>query len=331
MSVTAQRKDIYDLDVVASFAETIEDQLHLDYLYLLTVADICATNPTLWTSWKDSLLKELYQSTKKVLKLQNKSIDRKQIIRTKKAQARLQLRKQDIDSSRATVLWRSFADNYFMRESASNIAWHATSILENEQGPWPLILIKLHHTQSATEIFIYTPSKDTLFATNTAVLSNFHLNILEARIFSMKNGYTLDSYILLEDDGQPITDNFRLEYVKNTLLSHHKSDLIPRARKHRPPRHLQYFNKPTEITFTQDMRHKLTIMEVSTNDRPGLLALISKAIVDCHVRLHTAKIATMGERVEDTFMITDQKNRLLSNKDQQNQLRNKILEYLDTA
>jgi [protein-PII] uridylyltransferase len=155
MSQTAQRKDIYDPKIIADFCKLFPEKEYLDYLYLLTVADICGTNPTLWNAWRDSLLKELYFSAKQTMSRDNSALNESDVISLRKEQAMAKLISDGLVEQNVKALWETFKGKYFLHESPDIIATHTKAILTTQQ--FPLILIMPHHTQSGLEVFIYMP------------------------------------------------------------------------------------------------------------------------------------------------------------------------------
>lgn len=316
MSMTAQRKDISDPDIVQTFAEKMQDQLHLDYLFLLTVADINATNPTLWNSWRAQLLRQLYSATKRALSrgLDN-PIKRESAIAQKQQQA---LELLPFNPSIISYLWRPLAGDYFIQHAAEDIAWHTQAILEHRESDTPLVMFKevsdQHHV-GGTQIFVYSHTKYHLFATIAAVLEQLKLNILDARITKTKDDFNLNTYMVLEQDGRPLSnDSGRLEEVRSRLIDALRQPQNPPAvaRRH-TPRWLKHFTMPTQVTIYDDELQGYTIVEVVTPDRPGLLARIGRIFLDHDLELQKAKIATLGERVEDVFFITKDSKPLADN------------------
>jgi [protein-PII] uridylyltransferase len=331
MSTTAQRKDINDPEVITAFAQQVATQTRLDYLYLLTVADIRATNPNLWNSWRNSLLMELYLATSRAFRrgLSN-PVDQRDVIRETKLEAMRLLRESGPVPERVDDLWTSFGDDYFVRYPADRVAWHTQAILHHDDVKTPLVLIQSQgqYGRGGTEVFIYTKDDDGLFAIVTTCLDQLALNIVDARIISTLDGRTLDTYTVLERDGTPIAQPARLAEIAETVKHKLISPVLP---KRPTPRHLarqiKHFNIPTRITFVPEPNNGRTVMEVTTNDRPGLLAQISHAMMQCKVRLKNAKIATLGERVEDIFFITDENNLPLHDEGQRARLAETIRSY----
>ncbi len=297
LSMTAQRKDIYDPDTIANFATAVANQKRLDHLYCLSVADICATNPTLWNSWKDSLLRELYFSTKNHLAEHNQTTTTHDIIQAKKEEAARLI--DQPGNHRITELWDSFNDYYFLRETSANITWHTKAILEDRIEGAPLIAVKQLRTHRVAAVFVYMPIKPELFPVVTTLLGNLHLTILEARINASTDGYSLDSYIISADET-------KLAHIKKTLLSYlTEKQTIPRLIQRRLPPEIRHFDRPTRVHFRGDRTMARTIIEISTLDRPGLLSSIGRAFLRCGILLQTAKVTTVGETAEDVFFVTN--------------------------
>lgn len=326
MSMTAQRKDISDPEVIREFAQTVGDKLHLDYLYTMTVADICATNPELWNSWRASLMRQLYFNTRRALRqgLDN-TIDREDRIADKKDSALVMLRARGFDDAAIEAIWRTADDEYFVRESAANIAWHTEEIAGHE-GDGPLISVsELQTTQGdggATQVFIYAPNADYLFANSTAAFEQLNLNIHGARIFTSDDDYCMDTYAVLEDNGNPVGKNpERITAIKSRLeknLADGSKPMAPsRVRRTRKDR---YFSKPIELSFNNPVGKNYSTLEVNCSDQPGILACVGKVFAEHDINLKDARITTLGERVEDLFFITDKFGKPLSDTTQIDEL-----------
>lgn len=333
LSLTAQKKDIHDPEVIHDFARRMGDQMHLDYLYLLTVADIRATNPNLWNTWRASLLWQLYEATRRALRrgLDN-PIDKDERIREVQEQARRQLLVTKIDEERVNRVWEGFGDDYFLRHAADEITWHTRAILKHGHKEQPLVMARDDPGRGGTEIFIYTGDQDNLFALITSILDQLGLTILDARIITGHSGYTLDSFTVLEDTGLPIQDRARIKEIVTTLLrALTQPDAVPLL----PSRHIsriqKAFQMPTWVSFREDLANNRTVVELVSWDRPGLLCRVGQAFVECGVQLHDAKIVTIGARAEDVFFVTDRENRPLNDSRQYAALRHALVEQLDSG
>ncbi len=334
MSQTAQRADIADPEVINRFAAVVGDRDHLNYLYLLTVADIRATNPTLWNSWKDALLADLYHKTLLALRrgLEN-PLDKYERIQETRTTARALIGERLAKHVDLDALWDSLGDDYFLRHSADEIAWHTKAIAGSEEDDLPLVLVRPQTQRGGTEIFIYMRDRDLIFATTTRVMEQLGLDIHDARIITTNTGYVLDTYIVLEETGEVIDGRKRGEEISQAL---HRAllniDKLPIIKSNRiAERKLRHFKIPTRIEFTSDEPNNRTILQVSAADRPGLLSRVGLALRFCGARLQGAKIATYGERAEDIFFITDPDNRPIRDTIKFECLHNSIREALESA
>lgn len=332
MSMTAQRRDISDPLVVNVFAQEVGNATRLDYLYLLTVADIRATSPTVWNSWKDALLRELYFATQRALRrgLANPLLHGERIEEVQ-TEAREQLQGRGLEAGAVQRLWRDLGDEYFLRYSVDEIVWHTRAILELKEPDAPLLLSRQAPRHGATEVFIYAPSQDNLFAKAASVIDQMGMTVLDARIVRSDDGHTVDTFIILEENNEPI-DSRRVEELLERLRAQvlNGSPELPAVSRHLP-RQRKHFAFAPEVFFSEELRSQRTIMEVVAFDRPGLLAQIGAALVECGVRLHNAKIATFGERAEDIFYITDQQDQPLNDAAQLERIRERVIAHLQSA
>lgn len=333
MSMTAQRKDIDDPDVIHEFAQKVGSTEYLNHLYLLTVADIRATNPELWNSWKDALLRNLYSFTHNALRrgLQN-PVALADRLRENKQEAKDLLIKQGIADTDIAQSWQYVTDDYFLRYSAEEIAWHTIAIASASEADLPLVLLHPQTQRGSAEVFVYAKDQEGIFSISTATLDQLGLTILDARIMTTLNNYVLNSFQVLEQSGEPITETFRETHICNNL----RSNLVHGAVKehkniHRQAklRQAQHFPIPTEIEFHDDTTSNQTIMELITTDHAGLLSKVGHAFIQQHIHLHSAKITTIGSRVEDMFYITDQQLQPITDSNKQQQIREAILKMLD--
>lgn len=316
MSMTAQRKDISDPEVIHEFATAMGDKLHLDYLYTMTVADIRATNPELWNSWRASLMKQLYLNTKRALRLGLENpLDREERIADKKETAMTKLEERGVDKESIQQIWTNANDEYFLRESSSNIVWHTEAIASfTEPGPLVSTNELMQNTvEGATQIFIYMKNSNFLFAKSAAAFEKLNLNIQGARIFTSDNDYCMDTYTVLEESGQPVGNKpKRLAEIKKVVTEYLNSETKAIAPTPvRLSRKDKYFSHGIEINWLNSPGRNFSTIEVNCPDRSGILASIGKVFAENGINILDARLTTLGERVEDLFFVTDQAGRLI--------------------
>ncbi len=309
LSTTAQKKDIADPAVINAFAALVGDKTHLDYLYVLTVADVRGTNPKLWNSWKATLFRDLYEATARALRrgLEN-PIDRDELIRETQTAARELLDHRGLPEPRRHAVWRRFTEDYFLRYRSEEIAWH-TGILAAPQAANTSSRLEVRRQPAGDgiEAFIYAPRTKRTFAHATAALDELGMNIVDARVVPIADGFSLDTYIFMELDRRIEVDDARLEKIRRALA---RVIAAPGKRvepvKRRAPRRVRLFSTATRVEFDVDAGNRRTVMELTAGDRPGLLSIVGQAFVDLAIDIETAKIMTIGERAEDVFYIVDE-------------------------
>ena len=307
-SITAQKKDIHDPTVVAQFARQVGDETRLDYLYVLTVADVRGTNPRLWNTWKASLFQEFYATVRRALRAGLESpIDSEQLAAETRDLALALLAARGLPADRAAQVWGGFSDEYFLRYTPEEIAWH-TRILAGleDRGEQSAVSVEQQTGRGGTAVMVCTASGQHSFARATAALDEVGLNVLDARVVPVGDGRSIHTYVVLESDGSPIDDSERLLQIeqavrKATLANPGGLPTVTRQ----PPRQVRLFATPTRIEFSADADGRRTVLELVAGDRPGLLCEVGKAFMECDVSLRAAKIMTVGERAEDVFYITN--------------------------
>ncbi|MCX7085519.1 MAG: [protein-PII] uridylyltransferase [Methylococcales bacterium] len=333
MSMTAQRKDISDPDIIHEFAQKVGNIDYLKHLYLLTVADIRATNPELWNDWKDSLLNELYKATYQALEdgLQNPATLSERILENKQY-ARDELLKLGMNDSTIDVAWQHTNDDYFLRYSTDEIAWHTQAIASSSETDLPLVLLHPKTQHGSAEVFIYTKEKGPIFSISTATLDQLGLTILDARIITTQDHYVLNSFQILEQSGEPINESYREAHIcsalRNNLLNGSVKDHINIHRLSKS-RQAIHFPIPTSVKFLIDPLNRNSIIEIVTTDRAGLLSIIGKAFIQENINLLSAKISTIGSRAEDVFYITDLQLQPINDKEKQNQICTRLINLLN--
>ncbi len=314
LSITAQKQDIGDPQVINSFAKQVGDEAHLDHLYVLTCADVRGTNPKLWNSWKASLFYQFYERVKHALRRGLESpLDQDELVRETQEAARRVLFEHGVAASEIDSVWSRFSVPYFLRHSADEVAWHTQLLAEREPGSdEPLVALQLRSRSGTTGVLVYSRPRRHGFARTTAVLDQLGLTVVDARITPTGDGFSLDLYHVLEDDGAPIADSDREREIERALWrSLQRPDDAPFSVSRRAPRQARMFHTPTLITLSVDERNNRSVLELTAGDRPGLLCDVGRALMDERIELHAAKIMTVGERAEDVFYVTDFENRPL--------------------
>ena len=334
MSSISQREDTSDPDVIHKFAQHVGDQVHLDHLYVLTVADINATNPHLWTDWKGSLMHNLYFETKRVLQMGvEKPMAKSAWLKDAKAAALGALMSDNIDPSQAVHVWKDVNEEFFLRERAEDIALFTKAIIDNEDQEKPVILLNDVGVEIpvATQIFVHSKDRENIFAITAATLDKLNLNIQDARLQSASDGTAFDVFYVLDEANQPVGSSSSLSNkIVNTLS---EAIINPKSVdfdiQRRTPRQLKNFALKTVASLRNDSATDTTILEVVTPDRPGLLAHLARIFVRFELCVLKAKISTLGERVEDIFYLTDRNGKPLSNDGLIKTLKETICEELD--
>ena len=330
-SITAQKKDISDPQVINEFAQLVGDQTHLDYLYMLTVADVRGTNPKLWNNWKASLFSEFYERIKRALRrgLEN-MIDKDELITETKAAARELLLAGGISESQMAAIWSRFPESYFVRFTANEIAWHTELLARQEpDDESPLVSIRQVPGRGGTAVLTYALQRRYSFARTTALLDQMGINIVDARVMPTTNNYSINTYHVLEDTNKELSDVGRIRDIESEIKQVLSSkDLTLPTVTRRATRQARLFTTTTQINFSDDTLNHRTILELIAGDRPGLLSEIGKVFMQEQVYLHDAKIVTVGERAEDVFYITNKRGELLSQPARE-QLQTQLMAALD--
>ena len=325
MSVTAQRRDISDPRVIEEFAKIVSDEKHLNFLYCLTVADICATNQDTWNGWKGTLMRELYYSTQKMLRrgLENPRNIRDRIHDRKRKTLSLLL-ESGITEQQTKPLWKRFKLNYFFRYNSAQIAWHTKNLLKHQDHSQPMILISDQNERGATEIFVYHKDMPALFSAVVTEIDNKKLSVHDAKILSSRDDFSLSTFTVLEQDGEHI-DPDKIQRLKSAIEMGLLSPENVNCQETRLMRIKRQFKFEPEVTFLPTKR-KRTQLEVVAFDAPGILANIGEVFRLSGLMLHTAKITTIGERAEDLFIVSTEDGDALTEQQEQNLKANLIAE-----
>jgi [protein-PII] uridylyltransferase len=332
MSMIAQRKDIQDPEVISLFADMVQDQKHLDLLYTLTVADIRATNPTLWNGWKDALLRELYTATTKwLIQPDTKILEKGEYHKQTRAEVHQLINKKDLPSTALNTLETRVNSSYYQDYSASQVAWHLKILNETENNRQSIselnnqtiVKLRRHENDGASEIFVYTKDRKGLFSTICQFLFEQQLSIVSATIHTLEDGYCLDTFVVLESDGQPVVSGQKYQELSGlltTILIETSQNLDHQTKLYKLPKKYKIFDVNTKFTFHKSDTDDILELELSTLDRPGLLATVGQLFNRFDIRLYSAKIATFGERTEDIFLVAVDDKSILNNTKKLHQL-----------
>ena len=303
MSTVAQKQDIGDPEVVGAFAATVKDERHLTALYLFTVADIRGTSPKVWNSWKGQLLEQLFRGTCRPLLAGGEVPVRQGLIEERQQEALRLLRYFALPDAVHERLWKQLDTVYFLRHSAEEIAWHTRALHYRPVVEQAVIKARMNPQGEGLEVMIYAPDQPDLFARLVGFFCRAGYTIVDAKIHTTRHGYALDSFMLL-NVGDLGSDRAMISYIEHELqgcLNHGRPPEAPG--NGRISRQVKHFPIHPLVTIEPDEKGAHYVLSVSAADRPGLLYAIAMTLAAHGANLHTAKISTLGERVEDTFLI----------------------------
>ena len=301
MSQVAQKQDLSDPDVVRAFVKLVKDERHLTALYLLTVCDIRGTSPKVWNAWKGKLLEDLYRMSLRVLGGEAPSADRELQNRQREAIATLRL--FGLSAHEHEALWKNLDVAYFLRHDASVIAWQTRVLVEHLHSDTPIVRCRMAPIGEGLQVTVYLPDQPDLFARICSYFDRKNFGILDAKIHTTRDNYALDTFLVTEPN---FADNYR------ELISQIEHDLpkwlqaqteLPPPAKPRLSRLSRTFPITPTVHLRPDERGQYYLLSISASDRTGLLYSIANVLARYKVNLHTAKIMTLGERVEDVFLV----------------------------
>ena len=301
MSRIAQKEDLSDPAVIAAFAKRVGNERYLTALYLLTVADIRGTSPKVWNAWKGKLLEDLYRYTLRVLGGRAPDADAEIEARKREALTTLALHAEPFEGHKA--LWDTLDVSYFMRHDASDIAWHARQLSRHVGKAKAIVRARLSSAGEGMQVLVYTPDVPDLFARICGYFDQAGFSILDAKVHTAKNGYALDTFQVVSPD---LADHFReLAAMVEAELDRtiEEQGPLPTPGRGRMSRRVKSFPIAPRVDLRPDEKAQRWLLSVSASDRVGLLYLIARVLARHHVNLQLAKVTTLGERVEDTFLI----------------------------
>ena len=301
MSRIAQKEDLSDPEVIEGFAKQVGTERRLTALYLLTVADIRGTSPKVWNAWKGKLLEDLYRATLRALGGARPNLDAE--VEARKQEARHALNLFSLPEGVQSELWRTLSVSYFARHDAGDIAWHARALHAHVHSRVPVVRARLSSLGEGLQVLVYAPDQADLFARICGYFDTADYNILDAKVHTTQSGYALDTFQVTSTASE---DHYRdlILMVENQLAKAlGATGALPEPRRSRVSRRVKSFPVTPRVTLRPDERAQAWLLGVSANDRSGLLFAIARVLARHHVNLQLAKITTLGERVEDTFLI----------------------------
>ena len=303
MSTTAQKQDLSDPAVVDAFAARVGDDRHLVALYLLTVADIRGTSPKVWNGWKAKLLEDLFWVTRRRLSGDTHSLESSMQQRQDAVKAKLRL--YAIKEEATEKLWSQLDTSYFLRHGVDEIAWHTRLLNYRVDIATPIVKARLSPAGEGLQVMIYVRDQQDLFARICSFFERISYSIVEAKIYTTRHGYALDSFQILDPNNKTPQYRDLIGYVEYELGQRiaNQTPLEPPTQG-RLSRQLKHFPITPEVSIEADARGQYKVMSIIAGDRPGLLSRIARCLVDYQVNLYTAKINTLGDRAEDVFLIS---------------------------
>jgi len=304
MSVTAQKQDVTDPDVVAAFARRVGTERRLVALYLLTVADIRGTSPKVWNAWKAQLLEDLFYATRTRLAGAAGGVTLADSLLARQREAQRLLRLYAVMEDAEHALWAQLDTVYFQRHTADEIAWHARHLHWRVGGAAPVVRARLSRAEAGLQVAVYLPDQKNLFARICGFFGRRGLSILEAKIHTTRHGYALDTFTVHDpaDPDAPYRDAIQLIEFELARVLKEQPPLEPPTMG-RASRHLKHFPLSPEVRIFPDDKGTHYILEIVAGDRPGLLATIAYTLAQANINIVSAKINTLGERAEDVFLI----------------------------
>ena len=300
MSRVAQKEDLSDPEVIGRFARVVGDERRLTALYLLTVADIRGTSPKVWNAWKGKLLEDLFRATRRLLRGDRPAAAGED----KQHLASNRLRLYGLRPGVEEALWQRLDAAYFLRHDAEEIAWHARHLWNQPETAAPVVHARINPVGEGLQVFVYTPDQPRLFARLCGFFSRLGFSIAEAKVHTTSHGHALDSFVLLDaGDALPLRDMIAIVEHELTEELTHQPPLAPPT-VFRLPRKLRHFPLEPVVSIRPDEKDGRHLLSLAAADRPGLLYAVAIILAEHAIELHMARITTLGERVEDTFVVS---------------------------
>ena len=303
MSSTAQKSDLSDPNVIEQFAKFVKTEKRLTALYLLTVADIRGTSPIVWNAWKARLLESLFYAAKHVLNDEAFSVQ--QVIETRQQEARLKLDKYGLQPQSYQALWDNVGADYFVRFVPDEVAWQSRLLTPHVNSAKPIVRARLSPSGDGIQVMIYTFDQDDLFARICNFFDRMAYNIVQAKIYTTNHRYALNSFIVLDQSGKSVSYSGLLKFIESELTTKLLATLpLETPLEGRISRQVKHMPFATQINIHKELQGINHTLEIVAGDRPGLLARVAFIFLQHGVDLHNAKINTLGNRAEDSFLIS---------------------------
>ncbi|MCK6415446.1 MAG: [protein-PII] uridylyltransferase [Giesbergeria sp.] len=323
MSQVAQKQDLSDPDVITAFAQRVGNERYLTALYLLTVADIRGTSPKVWNAWKGKLLEDLYRATLRVLG--GRAPDAQAIVEARKREALVLLALSALPFEAQKKLWDTLDVSYFMRHEAADIAWHTRHLSRHVGTQQPVVRARQSLAGDGLQVLVYAPDQSDLFARICGYFDRAGFSILDARVHTAHNGYALDTFQVVS---ATLQGHYReLTHMVENDLSHAivQGGPLPEPGRKRVSRRVKSFPITPRVTLRPDEKAQRWLLGISASDRAGLLYLVARVLARHGLSVQLAKVSTLGERVEDTFLVQGPE---LQNNQRQIQIETEVLEAL---
>ena len=302
MSATAQKQDLSDPDVIRRFGELVGNDRRLVALYLLTVADIRGTSPKVWNAWKAKLLEDLFRAARRYFGGAPTPVSGS--VQDTKDRVLRKLRAYALPDGVEHKLWAKLSDPYFLRHDPGEIAWHTRLLNHRVDGPDALVRARLSPIGEGLQVLVYSPDRPNLFAQVCSFFEKISFTIVEARIYTTRHGYALDTFQVLDPSNARSHYRDLMNFIEHELAERLAANAPPSApTTSRVPRQLKAFPLAPEVTIHPDERGSACYLSLIAGDRPGLLSRVARVLADHGINVQSAKINTLGARAEDTFLI----------------------------
>jgi [protein-PII] uridylyltransferase len=303
MSATAQKQDLSDPDVIRAFAEKVKTDRRLVALYLLTVADIRGTSPKVWNAWKAKLLEDLFRLARRLLS--PGAAPAENTLQARQERALVKLRAYAMADDAHRKLWDKLDDSYFLRHDEQDIVWHARLLNHRVDSPVPIVKARLSPIGEGLQVMIYAPDEKSLFARICGFFQSMSFSIVEAKIYTTRHGYALDSFQVMDPARGTLHYRDLTSYIEHELEAQLRAHgELPAPSRGRLSRQVKHVLMTPEVHIRPDEKGLYHYLNVVAGDRPGLLYRIARVLDRYGINLYTAKINTLGERAEDTFLVS---------------------------